>query len=66
MGVYNNIIETIGHTPLVKLNRITEGIKPTLYAKLEFFNPGGSVKDRIGMAMIQKAEQEGLIDKAKK
>ena len=63
MGVYNNIIETIGHTPLVKVNRITEGIKPTIYAKLEYFNPGGSVKDRIGMAMIQKAEQEGLIDK---
>ncbi|TFG17103.1 MAG: cysteine synthase family protein, partial [Promethearchaeota archaeon] len=61
MKVYNNIIETIGKTPLVKLNRISEGIKPNLYAKLEYFNPGGSVKDRIGMAMIQKAEEEGII-----
>jgi cysteine synthase A len=63
MGVYNNIIETIGNTPLVKLNRITAGIKPNIYAKLESFNPGGSVKDRIGMAMILKAEEEGIIDK---
>jgi cysteine synthase A len=61
MKVYNNIIETIGKTPLVKLNRISKGIKPNLYAKLEYFNPGGSVKDRIGMAMIQKAEEEGII-----
>ncbi len=63
MGAYNNIIETIGNTPLVKLNRMAEGIKPNLYAKCEYFNPGGSVKDRIGMAMIQKAEEEGLISK---
>ncbi len=63
MGAYNNIIETIGRTPLVKLNRITEGIKPNLYAKCEYFNPGGSVKDRIGMAMIEKAEEEGIISK---
>jgi len=63
MGIYNNIIETIGRTPLVKLNRITEGIEPTIYAKLENFNPGGSVKDRIGIAMIEKAEEEGIINK---
>lgn len=61
MGCFNNIIETIGKTPLVKLNRITKGIRPTLYAKLEYFNPGGSVKDRIGMAMIHKAEEDGII-----
>ncbi|MFX1572733.1 MAG: cysteine synthase A [Promethearchaeota archaeon] len=61
MGVYNNIIETIGNTPLVKLNKIAENIKPSIYAKLEYFNPGGSVKDRIGMSMIEKAEEEGLI-----
>jgi len=63
-NTYNNIIETIGKTPLVKLNRIVEDIspKPTIYAKLEYFNPGGSVKDRIGMAMIQTAEENGLID----
>ncbi|MFX1340152.1 MAG: cysteine synthase A [Promethearchaeota archaeon] len=63
MGAYNNIIETIGKTPLVRLNRITEGIEPTIYAKLESFNPGSSVKDRIGMSMIEKAEEEGLINK---
>jgi cysteine synthase A len=60
---FNNIIETIGRTPLVKLNRITEDVEPNIYAKLEYFNPGGSVKDRIAMAMIEKAEQEGIIDK---
>jgi len=60
---FNNIIETIGRTPLVKLNRITEDVEPNIYAKLEFFNPGGSVKDRVAMAMIEKAEQEGIIDK---
>lgn len=63
MGAYNNIIETIGNTPLIKLNRITEDIKPNIYAKCEFFNPGGSVKDRIGMSMIEKAEQESIINK---
>ena len=59
---YNNIIETIGKTPLVKLNRITKDVKPTIFVKLESFNPGGSVKDRIGMNMILKAEEEGIID----
>ncbi len=63
MGAYNNIIETIGNTPLIKLNRITENVKPNIYAKCEFFNPGGSVKDRIGMSMVEKAEQEGIINK---
>ncbi|MFX1314860.1 MAG: cysteine synthase A [Promethearchaeota archaeon] len=65
MNYYNNIIETIGKTPLVKLNRILEHLnpKPNIYAKLEYFNPGGSVKDRIGMAMIQKAEEEGILSK---
>ena len=63
MGAYNNIIETIGNTPLIKLNRITEDVKPNIYAKCEFFNPGGSVKDRIGMSMIEKAEQESIINK---
>ncbi len=63
MGAYNNILETIGKTPLVKLNRITESVKPNIYAKLEYFNPGGSVKDRIALAMIEKAEEEGLVNK---
>ena len=60
---YNNIIETIGKTPLVKLNRITENIKPNVFVKLESFNPGGSVKDRIALSMILKAEEECIIDK---
>ncbi|MFW9989104.1 MAG: cysteine synthase A [Candidatus Odinarchaeota archaeon] len=63
MGVYNNIMETIGKTPLVKFNKIAKDIKPSIYGKLEYFNPGGSVKDRIGMSMIKKAEEEGMISK---
>lgn len=61
--VYNNIIETIGNTPLVKLNRITKDIEPNIYVKLEAFNPGASVKDRICMSMIEKAEQKNIINK---
>lgn len=60
---YDSILDTIGKTPLVKLNRITEYVKPNIYAKLESFNPGGSVKDRIAMYMITKAEEEGIITK---
>ena len=60
--LYNNIVETIGRTPLVKLNKVTEGINATIALKCEFFNPLGSVKDRIGMAMIESAEAEGLIN----
>ncbi|MFX1344590.1 MAG: cysteine synthase A [Promethearchaeota archaeon] len=61
--IFNNIIETIGNTPLVKLNRITENIKPNIYAKIEAFNPGSSVKDRICMAMINTAEEAGILSK---
>lgn len=60
--LYNNIVETIGRTPLVKLNKVTDGINATIALKCEFFNPLGSVKDRIGMAMIESAEAEGLIN----
>src|ERR1700758_2435744 len=60
--LYNNIVETVGRTPLVKLNRVTKGVHATIALKLEFFNPLGSVKDRIGMAMIEAAEQEGIIN----
>jgi len=65
--VYNNITETIGDTPIVKLERLarTEGVKANLYAKLEFFNPISSVKDRIGVAMIEAAEKAGLISPGK-
>jgi cystathionine beta-synthase len=58
---YDNILETVGNTPLVRLNKVTEDIKAQVYAKLEFFNPGGSVKDRIGLAMIEDAEKEGKL-----
>jgi cysteine synthase A len=61
--IYNNIIETIGRTPLVKLNKITKDIEPNIYAKLEAFNPGASVKDRICMSMIELAEKEKIINK---
>ncbi len=60
--LYNNIVETVGHTPLVKLNRITAGLPATIAIKCEFFNPLGSVKDRIGMAMIEDAEAKGLVN----
>jgi cystathionine beta-synthase len=56
-----NILELIGHTPLVQLHRVARGVKPKVYAKLELFNPGGSIKDRIGVAMILDAERKGLI-----
>jgi len=61
--VYQNIIETIGRTPLVKLNKIAEKVEPNVYVKIEAFNPGASVKDRICMAMIEAAEREGIINK---
>ncbi len=59
--LYNNIVETVGRTPLVKLNRVTRGIEATIAIKCEYFNPLGSVKDRIGMAMIEAAEIDGII-----
>lgn len=59
--IYPNILATIGHTPIVKINRLAKDLDCELYAKCEFFNPGGSVKDRIGYEMIIKAEKEGRI-----
>src|SRR5512146_2752799 len=61
MRYYNSILETIGHTPLVKLNALARDVQPLVLAKVEFFNPGGSVKDRIGVSMIEAAEQAGLL-----
>jgi cystathionine beta-synthase len=58
---YQNVLETIGWTPLIRLNRVTHGLRTPVYAKAEFFNPGGSVKDRIGVAMIEAAERAGTI-----
>ena len=59
--IFTDVTKTIGHTPLVRLNRISEGLPGAILAKLEFNNPLGSVKDRIGLAMIEAAEKEGLI-----
>jgi cysteine synthase A len=61
--IYNNIVETVGHTPLVKLNKVTAGLSATILLKCEFFNPLGSVKDRIGMSMIEDAEKRGILKK---
>ncbi len=62
MNIFSNIQNTIGTTPLVRLNRICTGLEAEIFAKLEFFNPLGSVKDRIGASMIDAAEKEGRID----
>jgi len=59
--IYSNIVETVGNTPLVRLNRVVGDLPATIALKCEFFNPLGSVKDRIGMAMIEAAEREGKI-----
>src|SRR6202050_4111047 len=61
--IYNNIVETVGRTPLVRLNKVTSGLDATILLKCEFFNPLGSVKDRIGMAMIEDAERRGILKK---
>jgi cysteine synthase A len=62
MKTYKNINSTVGSTPLVRLNRIANGLGAQIFAKLEFFNPLGSVKDRIGVSMIEAAEKKGLIN----
>ncbi len=61
MPVYENVSELVGRTPLVKLNRLGEDVKATVLAKLEFYNPASSVKDRIGVAMIDAAEESGQL-----
>jgi cysteine synthase A len=63
MRIANNIIELIGNTPLVRINKVTEGCQATIVGKLEFYNPLGSVKDRIGFAMIEAAEKSGQLKK---
>jgi len=59
--VFNNILEAIGHTPLVRINRITRDVKGTVYAKIETTNPGNSIKDRMAVKMIEDAERSGLL-----
>ena len=61
MNTFNNITEAFGNTPLVRLNKITDGAQGNVYAKLEFYNPTSSVKDRLGIAMIDAAEASGVL-----
>ena len=60
-GIHNDITTAFGETPLVRLNRVTEGLEATVLAKLEYYNPGSSVKDRLGIALINAAEQSGAL-----
>ena len=61
MKYYENVLEKIGHTPLIKLSKLSEGLNVNIFAKVEFFNPGGSSKDRIALRMIEDAEAQGLL-----
>src|SRR5260370_28001042 len=61
MRYYHSVLDIIGNTPLIRLNRVTGGIQPLVLAKMEMFNPGGSVKDRIGPAMIDYCEKHALL-----
>ena len=61
MRVFDSFLDAVGDTPLVRLTKVTRGVRPTILAKLEMLNPGGSVKDRIGLRMIEAAEREGLL-----
>ena len=61
MNYYEDVLGLIGNTPLVKLNRLSKGLKPLILAKMENLNPGFSVKDRIGISMIAAAEREGKL-----
>src|SRR5215207_8265390 len=59
--IYNSIIDTIGNTPIVKLNHMTKGIAGTILVKVEYFNPGNSTKDRMAIKMVEDAEKAGLL-----
>src|SRR5215210_5420069 len=61
MEVYDSVLEVVGGTPLVRLSRLGRGLAPTLLGKVEYLNPGGSVKDRIGLAMVERAERSGEL-----
>ena len=60
---FNHITETIGHTPMVKLSKVVVDVPATVLAKVETFNPGNSIKDRIGIKMVEQAEKKGLLKK---
>ncbi|MFT5640873.1 MAG: cystathionine beta-synthase, partial [Cyclobacteriaceae bacterium] len=61
MHYYENLIDTIGNTPLVKLNSVNKGVIGTILVKVEYFNPGNSIKDRIALKMILDAEEKGIL-----
>ncbi len=61
MKYYENVLDRIGETPLIKLSKLTQGLKANIFVKVEYFNPGGSSKDRIALAMIENAERKGLL-----
>src|SRR5437764_15255948 len=61
MRYFHTMIDAIGNTPLMRLNRVANDVQPLILAKMEMFNPGGSVKDRIGPAMIEYCEKHGLL-----
>src|SRR3954467_8899644 len=61
MQSFENVLKVIGNTPIVRLNRVSQGCPANLYVKLEFMNPGGSIKDRIGWYMIEDAERKGQL-----
>src|SRR6266536_2251259 len=61
MRVYDSILDAVGNTPMVRLSRLGRGLEPTILAKVEYLNPGGSVKDRIGLAMVERAEAGGQL-----
>jgi len=62
MKISNTILDTIGNTPLVRLNKITNEVNAQVVAKLEFFNPGSSIKDRMAIKMVEDAEKQGLLN----
>lgn len=66
MTYFDNILETIGKTPIVKLNKISKNLEAEIFAKIESFNPGSSIKDRAALSMIEEAEKKGLISKGSK
>lgn len=61
MRTFDSVVDLIGNTPLVRLRKVTEGLKPQIFAKVEYLNPGGSIKDRIAMNLVLAAEKEGLL-----